>query len=181
MNNLYPSEPELRMIWCSTLQSRLDRLKASSSNITTVQSTVIYLPTETKRQMPWHGWLMPMRRALVYANRTLYRHGGSTRAMAEDAKVPTEGSRVKRIKPTSPGMRHRVVVHRDNLHRGKPYKPLTQRIPRSAGRDKYAYLISCHLVREGTEGGQTIEEKHWKRHSLFSSLLGVNFLSSWNV
>ena len=67
--------------------------------------------------------------------------GGVRLALRQVSKAraahATEGSRTKAIKPTSPGMRHRVVVQRDNLHKGRPFKPLTQRIPRSAGRDRF--------------------------------------------
>jgi hypothetical protein len=67
--------------------------------------------------------------------------GGVRPALRQVSKArathATEGSRTKAIKPTSPGMRHRVVVQRDNLHKGRPFKPLTQRIPRSAGRDRF--------------------------------------------
>lgn len=92
--------------------------------------------------------------------------GGVRPALRQVSKArathATEGSRTKAIKPTSPGMRHRVVVQRDNLHKGRPFKPLTQRIPRSAGRDRFGdtslpSLSSLHSLllssQEGTPSG----------------------------
>lgn len=49
---------------------------------------------------------------------------------------------LKAFKPTTPGQRGLVLVTRENLHKGKPEKTLTEGKKRSSGRDNYGHLTS---------------------------------------
>jgi len=49
---------------------------------------------------------------------------------------------LKTFKPTSPGLRHVVIVDRSELHKGKPVKALTEGLKKSGGRNNYGRLTS---------------------------------------
>lgn len=51
-----------------------------------------------------------------------------------------------RKKPTSPGQRHKVVVVRKDIHRGKPHKKLVQgRVKKSGGRNNNGRITTRHI------------------------------------
>lgn len=62
-------------------------------------------------------------------------------------KVNTMTSCVlKRYKPTSPGMRGRVLIDKSSLWKGDPFKPLTKRISASGGRNNQGRITVRHRV-----------------------------------
>ena len=48
------------------------------------------------------------------------------------------------MKPTSAGRRHMVKVVHPELHKGKPYAPLTEKKNRICGRDNYGHITTRH-------------------------------------
>ncbi|MCI5851478.1 MAG: 50S ribosomal protein L2 [Sutterellaceae bacterium] len=48
------------------------------------------------------------------------------------------------MKPTSAGRRHMVKVVHPELHKGKPYAPLTEKKNRISGRDNYGHITTRH-------------------------------------
>lgn len=49
---------------------------------------------------------------------------------------------LKKFKPTSPGVRGKVMVSRRNLHKGRPYKALTRSLRKSSGRNNSGRLVN---------------------------------------
>ena len=56
--------------------------------------------------------------------------------------VSAEG--LKRYKPTTPGFRGRIITSRTNLWRGGPFKPLTEGLRRSGGRNNQGRITIRH-------------------------------------
>jgi len=76
---------------------------------------------------------------------------------------------LKTFRPTSPGLRHLVVVDRSQLWKGKPVKVLTEGKSRSGGRNKSGRITMRHIggghkqlyrkvdFRRTKQGGATVE------------------------
>lgn len=55
--------------------------------------------------------------------------------------------KLRQFKPTSAGVRHRVILFRDHLHKGKPFAPLTDgRVNSTGGRNNQGEAM-CYRLR----------------------------------
>lgn len=64
--------------------------------------------------------------------------------MNKNITMTTSG--LKRYKPTSPGVRGRVLVDKSSLWKGGPFKPLTERLASSGGRNNQGRMTVRHRV-----------------------------------
>jgi len=67
---------------------------------------------------------------------------------------------VKKMKPTSPGRRHLVKVKNTDLHKGKPFEPLTLINPQKSGRNCYGRITAW---QRGGGHKQRYRIIDWKR------------------
>ena len=49
---------------------------------------------------------------------------------------------LKQYKPNTPGQRGLVLVGRESLHKGKPFKKLTKGLTKNGGRNNFGHLTS---------------------------------------
>lgn len=52
---------------------------------------------------------------------------------------------IVKCKPTSPGRRHVVKVVNPELHKGKPYAPLLEKLSKSGGRNNNGRITTRHI------------------------------------
>lgn len=52
---------------------------------------------------------------------------------------------IVKCKPTSPGRRHVVKVVNQELHKGKPYAPLLEKLSKSGGRNNNGRITTRHI------------------------------------
>src|SRR5471030_2292721 len=52
---------------------------------------------------------------------------------------------IVKCKPTSPGRRHVVKVVNQELHKGKPYAPLLEKLSKSGGRNHHGRITTRHI------------------------------------
>ena len=57
---------------------------------------------------------------------------------------------LKKFKPTTPGTRGLILVDKSSLHKGSSYKPLTERLNKSSGRNN-----TGRVTVRGRSGGAT--------------------------
>eukprot|EP00958_Prasinococcus_capsulatus_P020869 scaffold2765_cov328-Prasinococcus_capsulatus_cf.AAC.8 len=67
----------------------------------------------------------------------------STATVPGKMKVPVPPG-MKRYKPVTPGMRHRLILDRAGLWKGAPYKPLTVGLRKKGGRNHYGRITVRH-------------------------------------
>ena len=53
-------------------------------------------------------------------------------------------AKVIKLKPTSPGRRGAVVIKRDDLHKGAPHRPLTEKKAKTGGRNNLGRITTRH-------------------------------------
>lgn len=70
---------------------------------------------------------------------------------------------LKKYKPTSPGVRHAVLVDKSGLHKEGPYKPLTKDIRKKAGRNNRGVITTRHKSVGNKKLYRTIDFKRDKK------------------